>query len=207
VHRSGDVVALAPTGATALHSKRVAIDLVAAPVAHGRVAVLDDRVRGFLAWSFDARNRRMAIDHFHVDRPYRRRGAGRGLIDAAVDWARRAGALTVWLAASSVNHAAIAAYHRLGFEICGFDTTLYRGTAHQGEVAVYLARLVDGDARPHAGGEATSRGSSRRRAAAPSCTARCSRSCMAPTPRSSRWRAAAPRRTPRTTCRSAPRSR
>jgi hypothetical protein len=37
--------------------------------------------------------------------------------------------------------------HRLGFEICGFDTTLYRGTPHPGEVAVFMAHRIDGDAR------------------------------------------------------------
>jgi GNAT superfamily N-acetyltransferase len=150
VHRSGDVVALAPTSITVPHSKREPVDL-AGPWTHGRVALLDDRVRGFIAWGFEAWNRRMTIGPFHVDRPYRRRGGGRGLVEAALDWARRTGVLTAWIETSSVNHAAIAAYRRLGFEICGFDTTLYRGTPNQGEVAVYMARLIDSDARPHAG--------------------------------------------------------
>jgi len=147
VHRSGDVVALAPTSITVPHSKRAAIDVAAGAPAHGCVAVLDERVRGVLGWDFDAAARRMTIAAFQVDRPYRRRGAGRALIDAAVAWAQYAGALTLWLETSSVNHAGIAAYRRLGFEICGFDTTLYRGTANHGEVAVYMARLVDGEER------------------------------------------------------------
>jgi len=151
VHRSGDVVALAPTSATAPQGKRAAIDLAAQRWTHGCVAVLDDRVRGFLGWSFESDSRRMTIWHVHVDRPYRRRGAGRRLMDAALDWARRAGALTVWLEISSANHAAIVAVRRLGLEICGFDTTRYRGTSNQGEVAVYMAVTLDGDARPQDG--------------------------------------------------------
>lgn len=151
VHRSGDVVALAPTSAAAPHTSRIAIDLAEVPWEHGCVAELDGRVRGFIAWGFETWNRRLTVWHFHVDRPCRRRGAGRALMDAAIDWGLRAGAVTLWLEASSLNHAAIAAYRRLGLEICGFDTTLYRGTSNQGEVAVYMARALDGDARPQRG--------------------------------------------------------
>jgi ribosomal protein S18 acetylase RimI-like enzyme len=63
-------------------------------------------------------------------------------MDAAVDWARGAGALTVWIETSHVNHPGIAAYRRLGFDICGFDTTLYRGTPAEDETALYMARLL-----------------------------------------------------------------
>jgi ribosomal protein S18 acetylase RimI-like enzyme len=153
VHRSGDVVAIAPTAITVPHRARVAIDLdagpgpgAAPPWTHAAVAVLDGRVRGFLAWRCDPSGR-MTIVEFHIDRPYRRRGGGRQLLDDALDRAHRAGATLAWLETSSANHPAIAAARRLGFEICGFDTALYRGTAQQGEVAVYMAHLIDGDAR------------------------------------------------------------
>jgi ribosomal protein S18 acetylase RimI-like enzyme len=89
----------------------------------------------------------MTIVHFHVDRPFRQRGGGRRLLVDAFAEARRARASLASLETSSANHPAIAAVHRLGFEICGFDTTLYRGTAPPGEVAVYMAQLIDGDAR------------------------------------------------------------
>jgi ribosomal protein S18 acetylase RimI-like enzyme len=147
VHRSGDVVALAPTSLAAPHSECLAIDLGCAPWMHGRVAALDDGVHGFAGWGYDAHNRRMTIWHCYIDRPYRRRGAARSLLDAALGWARQAGALTAWLETSSANYPAITACRRLGFEICGFDATRYRGTPHRGEVAVYLARPIDSDAR------------------------------------------------------------
>jgi ribosomal protein S18 acetylase RimI-like enzyme len=151
VHRSGDVVALAPTATTAPHGARAANDPEGAPGpapawTEARVAVLDGRVRGFLAWRSEPGGR-MTIVHFHVDRPFRRRGGGRRLLDDALAEARRAGATLAWLETSSANHPAITAARRLGFEICGFDTTLYRGTPHQGEVAVFMAHLIDGDAR------------------------------------------------------------
>jgi ribosomal protein S18 acetylase RimI-like enzyme len=143
VRRGGDVLMLEPTAVVAPDRRRFPIDLAADPWAQGCVAVLDDRVRGFIGWGFETWNRRMTIWHFYLDRPYRQRGGGRRLMDAALDWARRAGALTAWLETSSVNQPGIAAYQRLGFEICGFDTTLYRGTPNQGDVAVYMARLID----------------------------------------------------------------
>jgi ribosomal protein S18 acetylase RimI-like enzyme len=115
-----------------------------------RVAVLHGRVRGFLAWRCEPSGR-MTIVHFHVDRSYRQRGGGRQRLDDALDRARRAGATLAWLEASSANHPAITAARRLGFEICGFDTTLDRGTSHQGEVAVVMAHLIDGDVRAQGG--------------------------------------------------------
>jgi ribosomal protein S18 acetylase RimI-like enzyme len=155
VHRSGDVVALAPTVITAPHSARAAIDPGAGPGAgsgpalawtHASVAMLDGRVRGFLAWRCEPGGRMMIVQ-FHIDRPYRQRGGGRRLLDDALEAARRDGATFAWLETSSANHPAITAVRRLGFEICGFDTTLYRGTPHQGEVAVFMARPIDGDGR------------------------------------------------------------
>ncbi|HEX3480140.1 MAG TPA: GNAT family N-acetyltransferase [Kofleriaceae bacterium] len=151
VHRSGDVVALAPTAITAPHSARAAFGPGTAPGpasawTHARVAVLDGRVRGFLAWRCGPGGR-MTIVQFHVDRSYRQRGGGRRLLDDALEAARGDGATLAWLETSSANHPAITAARRLGFEICGFDTTLYRGTPHQGEVAVFMAHPIDGDAR------------------------------------------------------------
>jgi ribosomal protein S18 acetylase RimI-like enzyme len=104
--------------------------------------VLDDEARGFNAWDLEAWNRRMRIWHFYVDLPYRRRGGGRMLMDAAIAWARSASTVTAWVETSQVNQPGIAAYRRLGFDICGFDTTLYRGTSAENETAVYMARFM-----------------------------------------------------------------
>ena len=145
VRRHGDGLVLEPDALPTPATKRFPIDLAAEPWAHGAVAVLEDTVCGFIAWGFEPWNRRMTIWHFYVDRPCRGRGAGRQLMDTALDWARRNGAATAWVETSSMNRPGIAAYERLGFAICGFDTTLYRGTPSQDEIAVYLARLIDAD--------------------------------------------------------------
>ncbi|QTR01699.1 GNAT family N-acetyltransferase, partial [Saccharothrix algeriensis] len=58
----------------------------------------------------------------------------------ALDHGRSRGARTAWLETSNVNVPAVRAYLRMGFTLCGLDTTLYRGTPAEGEIALYLAR-------------------------------------------------------------------
>ena len=118
------------------------IDLGADDWQHARVAVLDDEVRGFIAWAEESWNRRLSIWHFYVDRPVRRSGAGRLMMNQALEWATQRGLLTAWVETSNTNLPGIAGYRQLGFEICGFDTTLYRGTPGPNEFAIYMAREV-----------------------------------------------------------------
>jgi ribosomal protein S18 acetylase RimI-like enzyme len=47
-----------------------------------------------------------------------------------------------WLETSNVNLPAVRAYERLGFRLCGLDTSLYEGTPAEGEVALFLCRLL-----------------------------------------------------------------
>ena len=152
VRREGDAILLEPQNLETSRRKRFPVDLDEA-WSHASVAVIDDEVRGFIAWDLEGWNRRMRLWHFYIDLPYRRRGGGRILMDAALAWARGAGAVTAWVETSQVNHPGIVAYRRLGFDICGFDTTLYRGTSAEGETAVYMAR-------PLGVGEVESAGSS-----------------------------------------------
>ena len=143
VRREGDVILLEPRPLDPPCRKRFPVDLGADTWTHGTVAVLDEEVRGFAAWDLEAWNRRMRIWHFYVDLPYRRRGGGKLLMEAALAWGRRSGALTAWLETSHLNQPGIAAYRRLGFDLCGFDATLYRGTSNADETAVYMARMID----------------------------------------------------------------
>jgi ribosomal protein S18 acetylase RimI-like enzyme len=142
VRREGEVLLLEPRPLDTPRCQHFPIDLSADAWEHGKVAVLDGEVRGFIAWAVEEWNRRMTIWHFYIDLPYRRRGGGKVLMDAALASARRAGAVTAWLETSQVNDPGIVAYQRLGFAICGFDTTLYRGSPGPDEVAVYMARLI-----------------------------------------------------------------
>jgi ribosomal protein S18 acetylase RimI-like enzyme len=77
-----------------------------------------------------------------VDAARRRRGIGRQLLETALAPAREAGARTAWVETSNLNLPGVRAYERLGFQLCGLDTSLYVGTAAEGEVALFLSRTL-----------------------------------------------------------------
>ena len=45
---------------------------------------------------------------------------------------------------SNLNLPGVRAYERLGFQVCGLDTSLYDGTPSEGEVALFLSRSLAG---------------------------------------------------------------
>ena len=116
------------------------IDLGSVPIQQGWVAVQAGRVRGFVGVSVEPWNMRLSIWHFYVDHAIRRLGAGRLLMASAVAWGRENGAKLAWIETSNLNVPGIQAYAALGFEICGFDTSLYRNTTSQDEFAVFMSR-------------------------------------------------------------------
>jgi ribosomal protein S18 acetylase RimI-like enzyme len=140
IRRDGERLVLESQPSSELIRRSYAIDLSADAWKLARVAVLDGVVRGFVAWGRESWNRRLVIWHFYVDRPCRRTGAGRLLMDAALEWGRSEGLATAWVETANVNQPAVAAYRKLGFEICGFDTSLYQGTANQDDCRLHVAR-------------------------------------------------------------------
>lgn len=107
-----------------------------------QVAVNDGRVCGFVAAGYQEWNRRLILWHLYVDRPYRNRGIARLLVDSGAQQGLREGALNLWLETSNLNVPGIRAYRRLGFELCGADTTLYIGTPAASEQALFFARAL-----------------------------------------------------------------
>ncbi|MEU9147360.1 GNAT family N-acetyltransferase [Streptomyces sp. NPDC048349] len=104
------------------------------------VAVDGGRVCGFAAVGYAAWNRRLTIEDIEVAPGHRGRGIGRALIECAAGFARERGAEHLWLEVSSVNAPAVHAYRRMGFTLCGLDTTLYGGTPAAGERALFMSR-------------------------------------------------------------------
>lgn len=104
------------------------------------VAIDDGRVCGFAAAGYQQWNRRLILSHLYVDHPYRNRGIARSLVDSVAEYGLRRGALTIWLETSNLNVPGIRAYRRMGFELCGADTTLYLGTPAANEQALFFAR-------------------------------------------------------------------
>ncbi|WP_211347159.1 GNAT family N-acetyltransferase [Saccharothrix australiensis] len=106
----------------------------------GFVAEEGGEVRGFASVELAAWHRRLVLRQVTVAPGHRGRGIGKRLIELALDHGRSLGARTAWLETSSVNVPAVRVYRRLGFSLCGLDTTLYRSTPAEGEVALYFAK-------------------------------------------------------------------
>ncbi|MET9322272.1 GNAT family N-acetyltransferase [Streptomyces sp. NPDC003038] len=104
------------------------------------VALDGGRLCGFAAVGYSAWNRRLTIEDIEVSPGDRGRGIGRALMECAAAFARERGAEHLWLEVSSVNAPAVHAYRRLGFTLCGLDTTLYDGTPSAGEQALFMSR-------------------------------------------------------------------
>ncbi|MFF3763772.1 GNAT family N-acetyltransferase [Streptomyces sp. NPDC001922] len=103
----------------------------------------DGTLVGFAAVSHSAWNRRLTVEDIEVAPGHRGRGIGRTLMGHAVDFARERGAGHLWLEVTNVNAPAIHAYRRMGFALCGLDTTLYDGTESAGEQALYMSLPCD----------------------------------------------------------------
>jgi ribosomal protein S18 acetylase RimI-like enzyme len=107
-----------------------------------RVAIHEDRIVAFIATGYQPWNKRLILWHLYVDRPYRCQHIGQSLIAEALQHGIKNGAQHVWAETSNLNAPGIAAYERWGFELCGLDMSLYRHTAAEGEVALFLARAI-----------------------------------------------------------------
>jgi ribosomal protein S18 acetylase RimI-like enzyme len=106
------------------------------------LALAADRTVGVVATQQEAWNRRVIIWHLYVDVGRRRQGIGSRLVDTALSSARQAGARTAWAETSNLNLPGVRAYERLGFQLCGLDTSLYEATPAEGEVALFLRRSL-----------------------------------------------------------------
>ncbi|WP_445400166.1 GNAT family N-acetyltransferase [Streptomyces sp. LE64] len=110
---------------------------------HTVVAVEGERVVGFVAVAHVEWNRRAHVEQVTVHPEYRGRGIGGALLARAESYGREVGARTLWLEVTNVNAPAVRAYRRLGFTVCGLDTSLYLGTPAEGEIALFMSKPLD----------------------------------------------------------------
>lgn len=103
------------------------------------VAVAAGSIVGFSATHFAAWHRRQGIQHLYVSPDWRQQGVGRALVDTVRAIAIKNGASHLWLETSNVNGAAVNAYKRMGFELCGLDLAFYKGTPEHGEVGLLMS--------------------------------------------------------------------
>jgi ribosomal protein S18 acetylase RimI-like enzyme len=97
---------------------------------------------GFAGVEYEAWHRRVVLWHLYVVPARRRSGIGRALLERVEAFGRERGAKQVWLETSNINVPGIAAYARLGYALCGMDTTEYEGLPYADETAIYLAKAL-----------------------------------------------------------------
>jgi ribosomal protein S18 acetylase RimI-like enzyme len=102
-------------------------------------------VCGGIELAYEEWNRRLTIADVKVAPHHRGRGLGRRLVHLAVEHGGELGARTLWLEVTNVNAPAIHAYLRMGFTFCGLDTSLYRGTPAEGEIAIFMSQDLTGN--------------------------------------------------------------
>lgn len=144
-HRDGNTIVLDQLTLDVPITKRFPIDDLnkqGRPWEFAVVAVIQDRICGFVAADYQAWNHRLTIRHLYVDGRERKRGIGRALVDRAEGYGIERGAFSMWAETSSLNAPGVRAYRSFGFELCGLDTTLYQGTPADNETALFLARPV-----------------------------------------------------------------
>lgn len=94
---------------------------------------------GLAGFKLERWNRRANLVHFYLDAECRGLGIGRALMQATLQAARNSGMRALWLETQNVNFAAIQFYRRMGFRLCGLDTSLYDPQLIPGEIALYFA--------------------------------------------------------------------
>ena len=88
-------------------------------------------------------NNLVYIDDICVDAAFRCQGIGARLLACAEDWARQRGLPGIMLETQNTNPAACRLYARCGFELCGFDTHLYKGIPDvSDEIALYWYKML-----------------------------------------------------------------
>ena len=106
----------------------------------GTVDLLVDLSRHGDGRPMPAWHRRLVLWHLYVARARRRTGIGRALLHEVEAHGRERGARTVWLETTSMNVPGIRAYERLGYRLCGCDTTLYDTLVYADEAALYFSK-------------------------------------------------------------------
>lgn len=107
----------------------------------GWVAETDGAIRGFATVGYEPWHARLILWFLYISPAWRRHGVGRALLAEAEAHGRKRGATHVWLETSNVNVPGVAAYNRLGYELCGADR-FYYGRYMPGETAIYLAKQL-----------------------------------------------------------------
>lgn len=103
------------------------------------VAEVDGQMAGLLIVAVPEWTDSAEITDLAVDIAFRRLGAGRALVEAAVEWAREHERRALWVEPRADNHAAISFYASQDFRVSGFNDRMYSNSDHQdGRPTIYM---------------------------------------------------------------------
>jgi GNAT superfamily N-acetyltransferase len=127
---------------TPIHKSYSLVDAVDLIPSHNWVVVAEHHgVAGVASMTIEAWNLRAVLHHLYVTREARGNGVGHALITAAIRAARDRNARCLWVETQTINYGAVQFYRSVGFEWCGFDTSLYDPSAvGADEVALFFSR-------------------------------------------------------------------
>lgn len=102
---------------------------------HSFGAYVDDNLIGWIICEPRVWNNSFYIENILVDEKYRRQGAGIFLIKNAIKEARHLNCRVIELETQNTNYPAIQFYRRMGFNITGINTRLYKNSE---EIALFM---------------------------------------------------------------------
>ena len=126
-----------------IHKSYSLVDDVDLIPSHDWVTIAEHNqgVAGVASMTIEAWNQRAVLRYLYVTREARRIGVGHALVTAAIEAARDRKARCVWVETQTVNYGAVQFYRSMGFEWCGFDTSLYDPSdVGVDEVALFFSR-------------------------------------------------------------------
>ncbi len=135
--------AFTPLGERAWTPQDIA-ELLASPGVSGRLLLSGGRAVGMALWRVAADEAELLT--IAVDAGHRRQGAGRALLEAAIDGARGAGASALFLEVDAGNRAACALYEQTDFRPVGRRVGYYqRGAGPKADALVMRLALTPGE--------------------------------------------------------------
>lgn len=124
--------------------KRYMVSLTQGAVSSALVTVAafeNGTLRGCAVVTDEAWNHRAVVSDFYVDRRFRRRGLGKGMMNEVCRQLHANSPRMLWVETQNVNLPAVEFHRGIGFEVCGWDSTLYP-KPDSAEVAIFLSKNI-----------------------------------------------------------------
>ena len=105
------------------------------------VAEDENVIVGFATVKYEDWNNRAVLTGIFVEPEFRGKSVGKALIELVENYAQTKSARCLFVETQNVNYPAIRFYRNIGFEFCGFDTSLYNSAdVSADETAFYFCK-------------------------------------------------------------------